>query len=203
MNENKIFKLLEHPVVYQTAQTILAPGGEIYLRKRIKQLTTQFTTKHNLLDVGCGPASWLRHEGISPVGLDFSFSYAKAFSAHGGRMAVGSAEKLPFSTDSFAGVWSIGLLHHMNDAVVIQAIKEMIRVCHPNGYIVIMDAVLPENPWTRPLASIIRHMDRGRHMRSQLQLKALCPDQNNWSTKRYTYAVTGLEMLEFRYKKTV
>lgn len=201
MSENIFFRLLEHTLVYQAVQVILAPGGEKYLRKQIKQLINLYPTKYDLLDVGCGPASWLWHEGINPTGLDFSFSYACSFITHGGKMAVGSAERLPFASSTFAGVWSIGLLHHLDDKIAAQAITEMIRVCRPDRYIIIMDAVLPQKTWKRPLASLIRRMDRGQFMRHQSDLNALLPDMSNWSTRRYTYAATGLEMLECIYHK--
>lgn len=201
MRVNIFLNLLEYPAVYSAVQSIMAPGGEMYLRKRINHLIAKFSTRHNLLDVGCGPASWLWHEDLNPVGLDLSFSYARAFDSNGGKIIVGSADKLPFSTGSFAGVWSVGLLHHMKDDVVSQAIKEIVRVCRPGGYVIIMDAVMPKRAWERPLAYWIRKMDRGQFMRRQLHLSALLPDRGNWSMKRYTYAATGLEMLEYIYQK--
>lgn len=201
MTENKFFKLLELPVIYKATQTILAPGGEICLRKKIKYLVKQCAIEHNLLDVGCGPASWLWYEELDPIGLDLSFSYASSFAAHGKKMIVGSAEKIPFDSATFASVWCIGLLHHLNNEMAADTVKEMVRVCRPNGYIFVMDAVLPRKSWQRPVASFIRQMDRGSFMRHQFQLTALLPDKRNWKIKRYTYAATGLEMLECYYKK--
>lgn len=203
MAANTLYKFLDYPFVYQLVQTIFAPGGEFFLRKKIKkQLVSTITSTSSVLDVGCGPASWLWHEDVSPVGFDLSFAYAKAFVAQNkGDMVVGSAGELPFRAGTFSGVWTIGLLHHMSNADVRHAVREMLRVCCAGGKVIIMDAVFPEISWLRPLAYFIRRMDRGKFMRYQSELLTLLPDQRNWRVKRYTYAATGLEMLECSYLK--
>lgn len=92
-------------------------------------------------------------------------------------------------------MWSVGLIHHVSDDIARQVIGEALRVCRPGGYAVIMDAVLPEAAWTRPMAFALRRLDRGRFMRSQEQLEDLLPERQTWTTRRVTYSINGLELL--------
>lgn len=119
----------------------------------------------------------------------------------GGQAVQGSGAQLPFAQESFSGVWSIGLFHHLPDATAHDVLAEAIRVCRPGGYIAILDAVLPHSRWRRPLASVIRALDRGEFMRSEEKLKSLLPFFDKWKITRLTYAATGLEMLSFVFRK--
>ena len=115
---------------------------------------------------------------------------------------TGSALNLPFADMTFDVVWSIGMLHHLPDDDAQQAIQEMLRVCRTDGHVVILDAVLPQISWKRPLAALIRRFDRGNFMRHEYQLISLIKEQEEWTKRRYTYAATGLEMLELVHIKT-
>jgi SAM-dependent methyltransferase len=201
MCENVIYRLLERPWIYRLSGLFLAPGAEKTLKQKIKQLLTQLPPAHRILDVGCGPSSWLWQLGLHPIGLDLSFTYTVTFS-HCGEIAItGSANALPFRNGSFDSVWSIGLLHHLPDDLARQAVSEMVRICRPGGYIVIFDAVLPEPAWQRPVAQIIRKLDRGRFMRTQLNLESILLEHEGWICERFSYSLTGLEGLLCRFLK--
>ena len=201
MCKNVIYRLLERPRIYRLAQLLLAPGAEKTFIQKIKQLLTQLPPAHRILDVGCGPSSWLWRVGLHPVGLDLSLVYTLTFSQKAGPAVTGSAAALPFFDNSFDSVWSIGLLHHLPDDVACQAVSEMVRICRPGGYIVIFDAVLPEPAWQRPVAQIIRKLDRGRFMRTQLNLESILLEHEGWICERFSYSLTGLEGLLCRYLK--
>ena len=203
MNENILYRLLEHPFLYKISQFILGPGAEKKLQQQIGQLIGQCPPGNRVLDVGCGPSSWLFSTNIKPVGLDISWNYAAAFSSGGRQCVVGSATHLPFPDEYFDSVWCIGLLHHLSDGQARQTITEMHRVCRPGGYIIIQDAVLPENVRRRLIAALIRRLDRGRNMRNQEQIAALLPDGGKWHIRRYTYTLNGLEMLECSIQKHI
>jgi SAM-dependent methyltransferase len=191
-----IYSALDKPALYQLAQTIFAPRARTALIRQLRAITQSLPPHSNLLDVGCGPESWLFALGLKPTGLDFTESYVAEWTKRGDRAVVGSADALPFTDGSFDGVWSIGLLHHLPDAAVRKVMLECARVCRrEGGYLVILDAVKPRAAWRRPVAWFIRRMDRGQFMRTEEQLRRLLHPDYQWSVRRITYALTGLELL--------
>jgi len=195
MSDCVFCRLLDWPLLYRLSQTLLAPGAEKNVTRKIRDCISRLPPAQCVLDVGCGPASWLWRVGVYPVGLDLTADYTKAFRRQGHSVITGSAAALPFRDGSFDGIWSIGLLHHLTDNVARQAVREMLRVCRPGGYLVVFDAVLPEPAWQRPLAYALRKMDRGGYVRQQVHLTSLLPTDHPWTVERFVYASTGLEML--------
>jgi len=192
---SRIYDLLEHPRLYRLITNLLAPGSDSAFSERIDSLIRQLPSAEEILDVGCGPSSWLWRAGLHPIGLDYSPVYSLAFHRAGEPAATASADALPFPGESFEGVWSIGMLHHLPPAMAQQAVQEMMRVCRPGGYIAIFDAVLPEPAWKRPLAYALRRVDRGQYVRAQSSIEQLLPGRQRWATGRHTYSSTGLEIL--------
>jgi ubiquinone/menaquinone biosynthesis C-methylase UbiE len=174
---------------------LLAPGADRLLTRELARLVSQLPGARHLLDVGCGPRSWLAGVDLAPVGVDISHHYIAAFSRDCAPGAVASADWLPFGDRSFDGVWTIGVLHHLTDGQVRQTIGEMLRVCRPGGYVAVLDAVMPQLAWGRPLAALIRRMDRGRHVRQQRDFEQLLPDREHWTVERRPYALNGLEIV--------
>jgi ubiquinone/menaquinone biosynthesis C-methylase UbiE len=193
-----LYRLLDRPAVYALVQHLLAPGAERIITRRISDTLAAVPDGEPLLDLGCGPTSWLFRVGLRPFGLDLNPAYVAAYRNLGSPCVVASAVQIPFRDDSFGGVWSVGLLHHLPDELVKEILHEAIRVSH--GYVAILDAVTPAVRWTRPLASLIRKLDRGKFMRSEQALKALLPGREKWTCQRFTYAATGLEMLSCVYQ---
>jgi ubiquinone/menaquinone biosynthesis C-methylase UbiE len=192
---DQLYSILDRPWVYEFAQKLLAPGAEHALTRRIREMLGSLPPGDPLLDLGCGPKSWLSDLGLSPVGLDLSASYMNSYRNRGGAGIVATAANVPFRNESFAGVWSIGLLHHLPDDIAHAALTEAIRVCRPGGYVAILDAVVPRSVRERPLAAFIRRLDRGKFMRSEEAVRALLPGRDRWESTRFTFATTGLEML--------
>lgn len=52
-----------------------------------------------------------------------------------GRLHLGSADKLPFASDSFSAVVSINTLHNFPRAGVIEALREIERLAPGKGFI--------------------------------------------------------------------
>ncbi|MEM9332391.1 MAG: class I SAM-dependent methyltransferase [Pseudomonadota bacterium] len=192
---SRIYNILNNPTVYQLAQRIVGAGAETNVSRELGQTLDRLPDGAPLLDVGCGPKSWLWKVGLQPIGIDIQDSYVEAYREAGGEAHLGSADNLPFEANSFHGVWSIGVFHHLPDQIVQGAIAEALRVCKTGGYVAVFDAVLPKNVMTRPLAYGLRKADRGEFMRKQEHLISLFPEKAKWQIDRFTYAYTGLEML--------
>jgi ubiquinone/menaquinone biosynthesis C-methylase UbiE len=190
-----IYQILDRPWVYALAQKVIAPGAEYAVTRHIRRVARSFPSGDRLLDLGCGPDSWLRRLGLRPIGLDLNPSYMRAYRHLGESGVVATAGNVPFRDESFAGVWSIGLLHHLPDEIARATLNEAVRVCCSSGYVVVLDAVMPYSSWRRPLAAMIRKLDRGALIRCEDALQALLPDRDKWTCTRFTYAATGLEML--------
>lgn len=190
-----INRLLNKPHLYNLSINLLAPGFEKVFVENIRSLRARFPEAHRVLDVGCGPESWLWQVGAHPLGFDLTHSYCTAFHAQTEPAVMGSAGELPFPSGSFEEVWSIGMFHHLPDPLARQALDEMLRVCKPDGQVVIFDAVLPTRAWQRPLAYALRRADRGRFVRPQAVFESLLPQRPRWSIERLTYSYTGLEIV--------
>jgi ubiquinone/menaquinone biosynthesis C-methylase UbiE len=199
---DQLYSILDRPWVYGFAQKLLAPGAEYAVTRHIGEMLSALPPGDPLLDLGCGPKSWLTQLGLSPVGLDLNPSYMKSYRYLGGSGVVATAAKVPFRGGSFAGVWSIGLLHHLPEHTARAALFEAIRVCRPGGYVAVLDAVTPHSVRKRPLAAFIRRRDRGAFMRNEESVRSLLPNCGKWESTRFTYSATGLEMLACVLRKS-
>ena len=195
MPEQRVYRLLELPWLYRLQRRLLAPGGEETVRGLFGSLLSKLPPAGRLLDVGCGPSSRLWPLNVHPIGADYSFSYIAAYAAKGEPGVVASSGDLPFPSQAFDGVWSVGVFHHLPDELVRRTVLEMRRVCRPGGYTVVLDAVLPEPAWRRPFAYAQRRADRGRYMRREEQLRSLLLVDEGLSVERITYTRNGLEAL--------
>jgi len=187
--------LLENPRLFRLSQAVVAPGAERGIQRVMAELLRQLPPARLLLDVGCGPTSRLWRVGLHPMGVDCSLAYLRKYTARGSPAIAASAIDLPFASQQFDAVWSIGLLHHLSDSAAHRAVQEMVRVCRRGGHVVILDGVLPQSPWYRPVAYGVRRFDRGRFMRREHDLTALLPSDVTFQTLRVTYSLNGLELV--------
>jgi len=190
-----LYRLLEIPSVYQLSQVLLAPGGERGLRRIYEPLLSGIPKHADVLDVGCGPSLRLSHRGFRVVGSDISFPYMLERSGSGEPGVVASATALPFADGVYDVVWNFGLLHHLPDDDAGGAVSEFRRVCRPGGRVIVFDAVHPPSAMRRPLAHLVRRLDRGRFVRTEAQLRRLLDRHGHWQHSRHTYTPTGLELL--------
>jgi SAM-dependent methyltransferase len=188
---------LETPWIYRLCNFILAPSSRYGITRKIKQLVRRLPTAHIILDIGCGPSSLLWRAGLNPIGIDLSFTYSLAFRQHGKRIANGEITRLPFQENSFDGVWNIRMLHHLPDHAVKKAVKEMIRICRPGGYIVIFDMILPRKTWHNPLVYLLRRADRGQFARTEKELEEILPSGYIFKKERVTYSLIAHQAVLF------
>jgi ubiquinone/menaquinone biosynthesis C-methylase UbiE len=190
-----LYQALSLPFVYRAVQLLAAPGAQHALQSIVRESMQGVASGAAVLDVGCGPQSWLESMFGDITGIDIETRYLESARSRGNvNVAAASATSLPFAEDAFDVSFSFGVFHHLSDSEVRSAFEEMIRVTSPEGRIVIVDAVTPAHKW-QVLAYLIRRADRGDFVRSQSGHVALLGPPANTVTKRYRYSVTGLEAL--------
>lgn len=103
------------------------------------------SSRHSILDVGCGNAVILNHLRRSfqeVYGMDFSssmISKAKELIPEG-TFSQGEATKLDFESESFERVLAYSIFHYFPSVQYgYEVINEMIRVCKKGGVILIGD----------------------------------------------------------------
>ncbi|MGI9184462.1 MAG: class I SAM-dependent methyltransferase [Solirubrobacteraceae bacterium] len=132
---------------------------EHYLRKR-----TEFVLRHcplgSGLDVGCGTgalAARLQDCGFEMTGVDPSKGMLDVLRRRvpGVRAVTGSGTALPFADASFDLVLTVAVMHHIADPRDVRAtLGEMVRVCRPQGRILVWDHN-PRNPyWIHLMARV-------------------------------------------------
>ncbi|UCG31613.1 MAG: class I SAM-dependent methyltransferase [Phycisphaerales bacterium] len=110
-----------------------------------------------ILDVGCGTGGnleWLCTRGQS-FGIDLSesalrlcrqrvgVSRSEKTAPESARLICGEILRLPFADSTFDLVTAFDVLYHKWVADDAAAMREVIRVCRPGGYILITDSALP------------------------------------------------------------
>jgi SAM-dependent methyltransferase len=167
--------------LWLASQQILAPGAGDAIGQYVRRWLGDHPGPGRHLDVGCGPRSRLAEAGVEAIGVDL----------HPGWGITACATRLPFLSSAFRSVWSFGLLHHLADEAAHEALAEMLRVTQLGGHVAVFDGVLPEG--RRPVASLVRRLDRGSQFRSQAEHEQLLARYGAWHCERITYARNGLE----------
>jgi ubiquinone/menaquinone biosynthesis C-methylase UbiE len=132
---------------------------EHYLRKRTAFIA-QVCPSGMALDVGCGTgalADRLADRGYEVVGVDPSEGMLEVMRARSPRVRAvrASGIALPFAADTFDLVFTVAAMHHIAEPeAVARTLAEMVRVCRPQGRILIWDHN-PRNPyWSRLMARV-------------------------------------------------
>lgn len=156
--------------IYSAVQSgIVRPDMPDRLRAQFfPELGTTFT---DVLDVGCGPATFLaQHEStgkLSYTGFDPNPRYiAKARARFpSAELHVGTVGTLQHTIDGFFDlVVAQGVLHHLDDAEVKRVAAFASTHLRPGGRLVTIDPVLV--PGQHPVAKLLARADRGKHVRT-------------------------------------
>jgi SAM-dependent methyltransferase len=179
--------------LWVAAQWLIAPRCTALIRRKVHEQMAPLGAGR-WLDVGCGPRP--RCAGTLPgtlFGVDCAFDALREARQEGVIPVCASATALPFAAESFDGVVCFGLLHHLSEAEADAALLEMCRVTRPAGRVVLFDSVQSAFALHRPLAALLRAIDRGRHVRSEASLSSLLLRRGFHPGPRVTYSWTGLE----------
>jgi ubiquinone/menaquinone biosynthesis C-methylase UbiE len=167
-----LYQLLERPRVYNAVQALFRIGGNQQSKNLFAELIDS-KSYDSVLELGCGTGHWSVTHCRNYIRTDINDSYfpppAESDAVYRKADATDLSE---FRDDSFELVYSMGLYHHLPEEAVIASLQESARVLHPGGRIVVGDAILPK-VWRRPLAWLVRKLDRGQWVRYQDHTTAL------------------------------
>lgn len=179
--------------LWVTAQWVVAPRHETTLRRMVREEMGRLGAGR-WLDVGCGPRARVAQALPGTlIGIDSALEKLRDTQRDGVACVCATATALPFAEQSFDGVVSFGLLHHLNDLDVDTALSEMRRVARPDGIVLLFDSVNPESSIRRPLAALLRALDRGPYNREEDDLRRLLDRRGLHLGPRVTYSWLGLE----------
>ncbi len=217
MARPSIYRLLEKPGIYRLVQAVLAPGSRRLERENLPEI--RLNDSGWLLDVGSGPGTGTPRGSWRAVGVDPNPDYIRQFS--GGYVDVDSQEMfaqpskrrsfgfvasaaaLPFADGSFDLVRCSRVFHHLPDSVAEETVREMVRVAKPGGEIVIIDPILPNRGWQRPMAWVLLKCDRGEFVRREERLLNLVhrAHSGTWTHRKILCSYLGVQSLVLQLAK--
>jgi ubiquinone/menaquinone biosynthesis C-methylase UbiE len=179
--------------LWEALQWILAPRCGRLIRRTVREHFSQIGAGR-WLDVGCGPRSLIAQTlPGTVVGIDCSTEILHETQRDNVTCITATATALPFTAESFDGVVSFGMLHHVSEQDAETALTEMRRVTRPGGVVLLFDSVSPVSSARRPLAALLRKLDHGCYVRDEATLRRLLNHHGFDIGRRITYSWTGLE----------
>lgn len=189
-----LYAWLRHPWVYEAFQRAVGNHAVYrrYWRDIIVPTIPPGATELTVIDMGCGPATWLRYwplkntPVLNYIGLDINAGCIDQAREQWGKHFAGNPRvncrferlkpdqpipKLPQAD----WITLIGLMHHVDDHTVRLVMTLAKVLLKPEGRILTADSCLrPGQSW---LANwLVRH-DRGQFVRSGAQYEALVTEQ--------------------------
>lgn len=156
------------------------PGGTV---EQLEPLAPDMV----VLDVACGAAH--ASEVVAPevrqvVGIDLTADLLalgaqrlRDASISNVLLQEGNAQALPFVDDSFDLVFCLNSLHHVGDPA--RAVDEMVRVCRPDGRVVLSDLIAPSEAVRDAFDALHRRIDPSHHRAFlEAELVGLLPDDS-------------------------
>ena len=121
---------------------------EYYYEQISQAITDILSTRQNptILEAGSGsgkatllsfPHNQITLLDITPEGLTLAKQLAKSYGATQVTYIEGNMFFMPFQDGAFDLVWNIGVVEHYEKDLVIELLREMLRVTNKNGYIAI------------------------------------------------------------------
>lgn len=152
--------ILEHTFVYRMWQ---APFAEQKFAPVMAN--NDLTRVRRVLDVACGPgtnASHFAHTGY--LGIDVNERYIRAARKRYRRnfVAANVLDPNAVSAGQFDFVLVNSFLHHLDSAEVHKILSRLLVTLSPDGFVHILELVLPERP---SLARLLARWDRGKFAR--------------------------------------
>ena len=164
-----IWRILQQSSVYAAVQRALIGDGSG--QRWILDSVIQAEAGMRVLDIGCGPANILeRLPAVNYVGLDPNPRYldhAQARYGQRGQFLQGTGEVLSelVGDQVFDRILLLGVLHHLDDAVVSRTLEQAAHRLAPAGWLIAVEPMhAPDSHW---IARTLIRLDRGRHVRDR------------------------------------
>jgi SAM-dependent methyltransferase len=152
--------LLEQSIVYRLWQSPFAA------RKFAPVLAHNNVSRINhVLDVGCGPGTNRREFSHTKyLGIDINPAYIESARKRYGNdfIAADARAYRTHSENRFDFILVNSFLHHLATPDVVELLSHLRTLLTDNGYIHILEPVLPTG-W--PVARLVAHADRGKFVR--------------------------------------
>lgn len=160
-----LYSLLSHSAVYLTVQRLFRSE---HVREALLD-SIQPTDGQRVLDIGCGPATILKHlpRGVHYIGFEPNGAYidrAKELFPGRGEFHVGYFDDA--AANSTAPVDTVivkAVLHHMSDIEVRDLFRLITAVLKPGGRVVTVDPTFRSGQ--NPIARLTIGLDRGKNVR--------------------------------------
>ena len=166
-------RIFSVPAIYSFAQRAV---GADKLRNALVDDILRIEPGLKIVDIGCGPADILEHlPEVDYVGFDHSESYIDSARTRFGdrgrfiNMAAGDVDLDEFAPRDLA--MSVGVLHHLDDGEVIEALETAKAVLGAEGRFVSVDPTFAEGQ--HPIGRFLASRDRGQHVRTPAETEAL------------------------------
>lgn len=159
-------RLLAYPEVYRKFKSVVA--GNSATRLIVDHL--KIDSGQRVLDIGCGTADIvaLLPRDIDYHGYDIEPNYvAAAQERYGDRGSFFVRSVSPEAVDhlgTFDVVISLGVLHHLPDALADALFATAAKVLRPGGRLLTLDGAYVKGQ--HPVARLLLALDRGRHVRT-------------------------------------
>lgn len=109
--------------------------------KAVKDFINDIPPKNVVLDVGCGNGKnmiYMQNKNITVIGIDFCDKLLNICKEKLLNVKYADVRNIPFENNTFDYVISIAVIHHLSiESDRKNAIDEMLRVCKPNGKILV------------------------------------------------------------------
>lgn len=191
-----IARLLENTAVYKIHQ---APFAERKLAPLFAH--NDVSAARRVLDLGCGPGTNAHHFGNARyVGADLNAAYVAAARRRFRRPFVVADATEPFLLGgSFDFILVNSLYHHIDEAGVRRSLSFLRNLLAQDGYIHILDLVLPPKAG---LGRALARLDRGDFARPQNVWQGLFTEEFETVVfEPYAFGFPGLPMWQMVYFK--
>lgn len=170
--EGFLHVLLENPLVFEVQQRLCNNYSAI--REEFAELLGR--PGQSIIDIGCSTGTCageiIDFQRIDYTGVDIEENYIAVASKRfpQGRFLAMDARSTPFNENSFDIAMFIGVMHHMDDALVRDCLKEVRRIAKPSARVLVAEPVFTNGEW---LSTVLLKMDRGKNIRDEAGYRSL------------------------------